>query len=62
LKLYQRSKLAQTAAALNAVPSWNFTPCCSSKLQTLASGDTVHDLARLGSISVPPGLVLTKPS
>ena len=61
-QLYQRSKLAQTAAALNAVPSWNLTPVCSSKVQDLASSLEVQDLARLGSISVPPALVLTRPS
>ena len=37
MKLYQRSKLAQTASALKSVPSWNFTPSLSLKVQTLPS-------------------------
>ena len=54
--------LTQTAWALNGVPSWNLTPCCSSKVQVLAPLLEVQDLARLGSISVEPGLVFTRPS
>ena len=61
-QLYQRSKLAQTASALNSVPSWNFTPSCRSKLKVLPSGEVSQDFASNGASSVVPGLVETRPS
>ena len=55
MKLYQRSKLVQTAAALNGVPSWNLTPSRSLN---------VHDLAVVRSApssSARPGCGLGRP-
>ncbi len=62
LKLYQRSKLVQTAAASKSVPSVNFTPLRSEKVQVLPSVLVSHFSARAGTMSVPPSLVVTRPS
>ena len=56
MKLYQRSKLKQTASALKSVPSWNLTPSRSVNVNTVASSLTSHSVASEGSSSVVPGL------
>src|SRR5215472_1266575 len=43
------SKLAITASALKGVPSWNFTPDLSSKVNSVASELAVHLVARPGT-------------
>jgi len=43
-----RSKLYFTTSALNGVPSWNFTPLRSVKVQVIPSLDWVHLVARSG--------------
>src|SRR5262249_58671835 len=40
------SQLALMSADVNALPSWNFTPCCSVKVQVILSSESVHDFAR----------------
>ena len=60
--LNQRSKLKQTAAALKSVPSWNFTPWRSLKVQTLPSGSCSQLSARPPSSSAVPGLCCTSVS
>src|SRR3990172_6416835 len=40
-------------SALNGVPSWNFTPARSLKVQVLPSAETLHDSASDGSTCVP---------
>jgi hypothetical protein len=53
--LYQRSKFAQTAFALNAVPSWNFTPVRRLNVHVFPSFDCVQLVARSGRRFVVPG-------
>lgn len=48
LALYQRLKLTQTASALKSVPSWNFTPERSLKVQVVPAASGVQDSARPG--------------
>ncbi len=62
LKLYQRSKLKQTAAALNSVPSWNFTFLRRLNVQVMPSGLGCQVSASAGTTSVPPCFVVTRPS
>src|SRR5438067_13413364 len=54
--LYQRSKLKQTAAASNGVPSENLTPCLRANVQVLPSLLWSHFSASAGSRSAVPGL------
>ena len=62
MKLYQRSKLKHTAAALNGSPSWNVTPVCSSNVQASPSSLADHSRASSGTTSVDPGAVVTSVS
>src|SRR5574337_353536 len=50
LPLIRRSRLKATASALNGVPSWNFTPWRSWKVNVSPSLDVLHDVASSGSI------------
>src|SRR5690606_29845086 len=56
-----RWNLAFTSADVKGRPSWNKTPRRRRKTYSVASGDTVHDSAKAGTIS-PSGVILTKPS
>ena len=53
--MYQRSKLAQTASALNGVPSWNLTPSRRWNVHVRPSLLVSHDVARDGTTSEVPG-------
>src|SRR5512133_26622 len=59
-KLYQRSKLKQTAAALNGVPSWNLTPRRRKNVQVRPSLLVVQCVASLGTTCVPPRSTSTR--
>ena len=61
-KLYQRSKLAQTASALKSVPSWNFTPSLSVNSWVRPSSLDSQDSASSGAGSAVPGSTPTRPS
>ena len=61
-KLYQRSKLKQTASALNGVPSWNVTPWRRLNVQDMPSGEASQLSASDGSTSEVPGLSRVNPS
>ena len=61
--LYQRSKLKQTASALNGSPSWNVTPSLRVKVHVARKSSLVSQLsARPGTTSVVPGSSAVKPS
>ena len=62
LALYQRLKLTQTASALKSVPSWNFTPERSLKVQVVPAASGVQDSARPGVTLVPPSSGRTRVS
>jgi len=53
-------KFAQTAAALNAVPSENFTPLRSWNVQARPFLLAFHDVARLGAMMLVPFLKPTR--
>ena len=55
LKLYQRSKLKQTASALKSVPSWNLTPWRRWNVHAVPSSLASQLSARPGATSVVPG-------
>ncbi len=60
--MYQRSKLKQTASALNGSPSWNVTPSCRVNVYAWPLSETSQSVARPGTTSVPPGARVTSPS
>src|SRR5664280_2427878 len=62
LKLYQRSKLKQTAAALHSVPSWYFTFLRRLHVEVVRCADRCQVSASAGTTSVPPCFVVTRPS
>ena len=62
MKLYQRLKLAQTAAALNGVPSVNLTFGRSANVHDFPAFDDFQLVASDGATVVVPGLRLTRPS
>src|SRR5919204_6124782 len=62
VKPYHRSKLKQTAAALNGVPSWNFTPRRRRKVHVRRSLLVFHFVASFGTTLVPPWATPTRPS
>jgi len=62
LKLNQRLKLKQTAAALNCVPSWNLPPRRSLNVHASLFFVTDHERASDGRTTVVPGLSVTSPS
>ena len=62
VKLYQRSKLVQTASASKGSPSWKLTPSRRLNVQSRPSSLTAHSSASAGMISVPPSSVVTRPS
>ena len=62
MKLYHRSKFAQTAFALNGVPSWNRIPVRRLNDHTRPPFEAFHDLASDGTTVVVPGLRPTRPS
>jgi hypothetical protein len=62
VKLYQRSKLVQTASASNGSPSWKVTPSRRLNTHSRPSSLVVHSSASAGTISVPPSSVVTRPS
>ena len=62
MKLYHRSKFAQTAFALNGVPSWKRTPVRSLNVHTRPPFVAVHDFASFGTTIVVPDLSPTRPS
>ena len=62
VELYQRLKLTQTDSALNASPSWNFTPLRSLKVQVVPAASGSQLSARPGTILVPPSSARTRVS
>jgi hypothetical protein len=52
-----RSKLAQTASALNGSPSVNFTPSRNVNVHSVPSSFGFHSVASSGAMSAVPGLV-----
>jgi hypothetical protein len=58
--VYQRVKFAHTAAALNAVPSENFTPLRSLNVQARRFLLVVHAVASDGTTMLVPFLKVTR--
>src|SRR4051812_25131289 len=50
LPLIKRSSETAAASALNAVPSWNFTPWRSWRVSVRPSFDVSHEVASIGLI------------
>ena len=61
MKLYQRLKLKQAAAALNGVPSLNFTFFRRLNVQALPAADDFQLSASDGTTMVVPGFRPTRP-